>query len=118
MEKMENKTVNVVEGAQPQMDIVPSNGSTEIVSINPNGEVEELTTGQALLGVAIIGAAGYGIGKLGELLYKKVIGPAAVKIGNKFTEKIEEEQQKKAANKKPEEGEVIEVQEVPQKKGK
>ena len=85
-----SKTNNVVEGTE----MVPfdvENGNMEIVPVNDysqdEGELTEVTPGQAALVMVGTGLVGYGLGKLGELAWKKVVRPGVQKFVDKWNEK-------------------------------
>ena len=86
---MENDNVVVNEGTQSQQfDINPANGG-ELMPVNQDMYVDGQPSGlEMAASIAVTMAVGYGIGKLGELLFDKVIGPAAKKVGKKFDEKM------------------------------
>ena len=81
---------NVTEGTTVPFVETADNGRMEIVPVN-QGDLEEITPGQMALGLGVTALVGYGIGKLGELLYNKVILPGYVKA----VDKIEENRKKK-----------------------
>ncbi len=84
---------NVVEGTTVPFVEPADNSGVEIVPVN-QGEIEEITPGQMALGLGVTALVGYGIGKLGELFYNKIILPGYVKAVDKI------EENKKKRNKK------------------
>ena len=103
---MENSVVDVnVVGT----DMVPVVETGEIIPAN-QGEVQEVTAGQAALVLGTTMLVGYGLGKLGELVVDKWITPG----WHKLDEKLQARKRKKELEKnkdqvettviKPEEG--------------
>lgn len=90
---MENE-VMFNEGTQ-SLSMEPTNGGELMPVNNPefNGQPSGL---EMAASVAVTMAVGYGIGKLGEVLFEKVIGPAAKKVGKKFDEKMAKKKAKKS----------------------
>lgn len=90
---MENE-VMFNEGTQ-SLSMEPAMGGELMPVNNPefNGQPSGL---EMAASVAVTMAVGYGIGKLGEVLFEKVIGPAAKKVGNKFDEKMAKKKAKKS----------------------
>lgn len=93
---MENE-VMFNEGTQ-SLSMEPAMGGELMPVNNPefNGQPSGL---EMAASVAVTMAVGYGIGKLGEILFEKVIGPAAKKVGNKFDEKMAKKKAKKKSKK-------------------
>ena len=85
------------EGTQ-SLSMEPAQGGELMPVNNPefNGQPSGL---EMAASVAVTMAVGYGIGKLGEILFEKVIGPAAKKVGNKFDEKMAKKKAKKKSKK-------------------
>lgn len=93
---MENE-VMFNEGTQ-SLSMEPAMGGELMPVNNPefNGQPSGL---EMAASVAVTMAVGYGIGKLGEVLFEKVIGPAAKKVGDKFDEKMAKKKAKKKSKK-------------------
>ena len=104
---MENDNNNVLEGTQSQFEINSTNGG-ELVPVNQDMYIEGQPSGlEMAASIAVTMAVGYGIGKLGEFLFDRVIGPAAKKVGNKFDEKMAKKNKKGHSKDKNEDPEVI-----------
>ena len=75
---MAENNVNVVEGTQVPFE--PDYGNMEIVPVDNDGELEEITPVQMALGTAIVGAVSIGCWELGKWAHKNFIVPLAEKI--------------------------------------
>ena len=92
--------------------VVPFDVQTQETGIVPanQGELQEVTAGQAALVLGGTMLVGYGVGKLGELVFDKWIGPACGKLANKWQERKARKEAKKNKDTvevtviKPEEG--------------
>ena len=79
-----------------QVQFVDPGENLDIIPVENDGDLEEITPAQMAVGLGLTMAVGYGIGKLGELAWRKAIGPLCSKLGRKF----EEQQAKRRAAKK------------------
>jgi len=87
-----------------ESDVIVENGEvapfdietqeTGIVPVN-NGEIQEVTAGQAAVVLGTTMLVGYGIGKLGEFVFDKWVGPACGKLADKWKERKERKNAKK-----------------------
>jgi len=98
---MENDNVVVNEGTQSQQfDINPANGGELMIPDNQQEMYGQPSGLEMAASIGLTMAVGYGIGKLGELLWKKAIVPGYVKavewIDDKNREKDERIARKKA----------------------
>ena len=70
----------------PVIDI-PVEGNAEIIPVNNNGDLEEITPMQMAVGGALTMAIGYGIGKLMEVITRKWIHPLITRWADKIRSK-------------------------------
>ena len=101
---MEN-TINYENGTQSQ-SIEPSYNGGELMPVNQANE-NGCTPLEMAASIGITMAVGYGLGKLGELLFDKVIGPTSKKVAEKFDKKMAKKNKKGKPKVEEDEGEVI-----------
>lgn len=102
-------------------EVLNMNNGTESLSINSTNNGGELmpVNNQAVAGqqpsnlemaasVAVTMAVGYGVGKLCEFLFDKVIGPTAKKVGQKFDDKMAKKAKKSKENSSEQEEDALE----------
>lgn len=87
-----------------ESDVIVENGEvapfdvetqeTGIVPVN-NEEIQEVTAAQAAVVLGTTMLVGYGIGKLGELVFDKWVGPACGKLADKWKERKAKKDAKK-----------------------
>ena len=107
---MENET-SFVNTSNEVVDIEPANAGT-LMSVDYNGE-NEITAGQAAVGMAVTMAVGYGLGKAVEFVYNKWGIPLFKKLGKKAEDdevKLADKKNRKNKKKNDEtkDGDVIE----------
>lgn len=91
---MENEVM--FDNGTQSLSMEPAMGG-ELMPVNNGPEFNGQPSGlEMAASVAVTMAVGYGIGKLGEILFEKVIGPAAKKVGDKFDEKMAKKKAKKS----------------------
>lgn len=100
---MENVEV-MDNGTMSQMSIEPAMGG-ELMPVNQANVDGQPSTMEMVASAAIVMAVGYGVGKLGEFVFDKFIGPAAKKVGKKFNEKMAK---KKSSRKSKKDEDVLE----------
>ena len=83
---MENDNVEIMNGTE-SLSINPANGG-ELMPVNQAVAGQQPSSLEMAASLAVTMAVGYGVGKLCELLFDKVIGPTAKKVGEKFDNKM------------------------------
>ena len=96
---MENN--NIVEnGSMTQMNNVEPTFGGELLPVNQvNNDIKQPSNLEMAASIGLVMAVGYGVGKLGELLFDKVIGPNCKKIGEKFDDKMAKKKARKSKDK-------------------
>lgn len=90
-EKFENGTMS-------QMSIEPTYGG-ELMPVNNQADNDEQPSALEMAAtIGLVMAVGYGVGKLGEFVFDKFIGPAAKKVGEKFDKKMAKKKNKPSKN--------------------
>lgn len=114
---MNENEINVVDGAcAPEF---ANSENTEIVPVNNGYEDDEITAGQAAVGLAMGFGLSVALWEGGKWLWRKAIRPTAIKLGEKAKASLEKEnaeKAEKAGNPKASEDVIEGVDKTPKQK--